>query len=208
MNAGWLSAKVDSVDNTMVSLVDAAADDFGVYVVYADRDVVSALALLLLLLMVQDVAVDDSDQVDAGKLSAKVDRVDRTMVSLRVGVADDTGAASEYVDGVIFAAALLAKDVLAAELSEYTDELLALLLVLTGAEEPGESSAGVRTIEVLAVLSVNEVVAVVSCETAAAELTEDGPDTLVLLLAEDASDDEYEYENSAEVEVTTSVLVT
>lgn len=191
----------------MVSLVDAAADDFGVYVVYADRDVVSALALLLLL-MVQDVAVDDSDQVDAGRLSAKVERVDRTMVSLRVGVADDTGKASEYVDGVILAAALLAKNVLAAELSEYMDELLALLLVLTGAEEPGESSAGVRTIEVLEALSVCEVVAVVSCETAATELTEDGPDTLVLLLAEDTSDDEYEYENSAEVEVTTSVLVT
>lgn len=158
---------------------------------YADRDVVSAL---LLLLIVRDVAVDDSDQVDAGRLSANVDRVDKTMVSLRVGVAENTGEASEYVDGVIFAAALLAKDVLAAELSEYTDELLGLLLVLTGAEEPGESSAGVRTIEVLAALSVNEVVAAVSCETAAAELSEDGVDTpiLVLLLAEDAADDEYE----------------
>lgn len=67
--------------------------------------------------------------------------------------------------------ALVASVVLVGTTSEYAEVLTALLAAV---EDAGldESTAGVRTIEVLAVLSVEEKVVGASAETAAAELAE------------------------------------
>ena len=88
-----MAGNVDSVDKTMVSLTDAdadadtaAADDFGASAEYVEK------VLAALLLMAKEVvAAEDSVCVSAGWLSANVDSVDSTMVSLVDAAADDFG---------------------------------------------------------------------------------------------------------------------
>jgi hypothetical protein len=68
--------------------------------------------------------------------------------------------------------ALVASVVLGGTISEYAEEVPTALLAAVEDARLDESTAGVRTIEVLAVLSDEEVVVGASAETAAAELAE------------------------------------
>lgn len=104
-----------------------ADDDAGALVGYVD---LAALALLLIEL------AGELDEVDVGRVSANDDNVDSTMVLLTGGVAEDSMADSEYVDGRTLA--LLVHDVVveldsvnAGKLAANVDSVESTMVLLT-----------------------------------------------------------------------------